>query len=433
MDRFVCIDVEMPNGDNDRISAIGVAEFVGGVVTQRFYALINPETWFQPYVISLIGITPEMVADAPTFAQYWPTIAPLLTDSVLVAHGAGNDLKALAGCLRHYAIDWQPQTQYICTVDACTACYPDRGSYGLESLCSEYGIALDHHNALSDAEGCGRLLLQCMRDGLDAQTVVKSFDLQNGHLGGRRRRKKLLLRKKPAAVAAQEKLRAALAPYCTEAQKQQTAEKYGLLPAQVLGVPGETLQSFAASHRNYEYMTGFLKALPHDYLEENLLHAWLLSNRSRFGQALNGVDAFLPFVDNAAVCAALRPKAFSRKQSELGARLRKWLLSEHKYTVLFALQTLERCYIKTPMLPMFLDIAASIATADAEIRQAKAAFFAKALCLAPQKTLSFLETHDLGDLTKDAAALAAASGGCSKATKQALEAALSGQRPAISD
>ena len=65
MDRFVCIDVEMPNGDNDRISAIGVAEFVGGVVTQRFYALINPETWFQPYVIELIGITPDIVSEMP--------------------------------------------------------------------------------------------------------------------------------------------------------------------------------------------------------------------------------------------------------------------------------------------------------------------------------------------------------------------------------
>ena len=431
MDRFVCIDVEMPNGDNDRISAIGVAEFVGGVVTQRFYALINPETWFQPYVISLIGITPEMVADAPTFAQYWPTIAPLLTDSVLVAHGAGNDLKALAGCLRHYAIDWQPQTQYICTVDACTACYPDRGSYGLEGLCEAYGIALDHHNALSDAEGCGWLLLQCIRDGLDVETVVKSFDLKNENAGGRRRRQ-FPLRKKPAAVAAQEKLRAALAPYCSETQREETSARLGLSPEQVLGVPTDALLEFAGTHRNHEYMTGFLKALPHDYVEENLLHAWLLSNRSRLAQTLKAIDAFLPFVDNAELCAALRPKIFSRKQPELGARLRKWLLSEHKYTVLFALQTLERCYIKTPMLPMFLDIVASIATDDAELRQAKAAFFGKALCLAPQKTLAFLESHDLGDLTRDAAALAVADG-CSKATKQALEAILSDQRPAISD
>ena len=419
MDRFVCIDVEMPNGDNDRISAIGVAEFVGGVVTQRFYALINPETWFQPFVISLIGITPEMVADAPTFLQYWPTIAPLLTDSVLVAHGAGNDLKALSGCLRHYGIDWQSETKYICTVDACTACYPDRGSYGLEGLCNDFGIALDHHNALSDAEGCGRLLLQCMCDGLDVETVVKSFNLQDGHGAGKRRRKEP--RKKAAALAAQEKVRRALQPYCTDAQREETAARLLLLPEQVLGVPPQTLLEFAKTHRSYEYMTGFLKALPHDYPEENLLHAWLVSNRSRFAQTLKAIDAFLPFVDNAETCAALQPKTFSRKQPELGSRLRKWLLSEHKYTVLFALQTLERCYIKTPMLPMFLDIAASIATDDAELRQAKAAFFAKVLCLSPQTALAFLGTHDLGDLARDAAKLAMANGGCSKATKQALD------------
>ena len=81
-----------------------------------------------------VVFTPEMVQDAPTFKDYWPTIEPLLTGSVIVAHGAGNDLKALAACLRHYKIDWQPAVPYLCTVEACTAVYPDRGAYALGLL-----------------------------------------------------------------------------------------------------------------------------------------------------------------------------------------------------------------------------------------------------------------------------------------------------------
>ena len=417
MDRFVCIDVEMPNGESNRISAIGVAEFMGGVVTRRCYALINPETWFQPYVISLIGITPQMVENAPTFGEYWPTIAQLLSGSVLVAHGAGNDLKALSGCLRHYGIDWQPETQYICTVDACTACYPDRGSYGLEQLCAEFDIPLTHHNALSDAESCGRLLLQCIRDGLDAQKLVKTFNLIDGRNAGKRSRKEP--RKKPASLLAQEKVRRALQPLASDSQREETVRRLGLAPAQVLGVAPQALQTFAKTHDSHDYIGAFLKALPHDYFEENLLHAMLLSQRSRFAQTIKGIEAFLPLIDNAEVCEALQPKLFFRKQPELGGRLRKWLLSDHKYTVLFALQTLERCYIKTPQLPMFLDIAAAVGTDDRELLQAKAAFFAKALCLSPQRTLAFLREHDLGALTTQAAQLAL-KGGCDKGTAQAL-------------
>ena len=421
MDRFVCIDVEMPNGESNRISAIGVAEFVDGVVTRRRYALINPETWFQPYVISLIGITPQMVEHAPTFGEYWPTIAPLMENSVLVAHGAGNDLKALSGCLHHYGIDWQPETQYLCTVEACTACYPDRTGYGLEQLCADFGIALEHHNALSDAEGCGWLLLQCMRDGLDPEKLLRTFDLQSGYIGGKRRHR-LPTHKKAAALLAQKKVREALSPLCSEQQRAETAQRLSLPLEQVLGIPADRVLSFAKTHHSYEYTSGFLKALPHDYFEENLLHACLLSQRSRFAQTIKGIEAFLPYVDNAQVCAALQPKLFRKRQPELGNKLRKWLLSEHKYTVLFALQTLESCYVKTPMLPMFLDIVAATATDDEELTQAKAAFLAKALCLLPQKTLAFLETHDLGDLAVRAAKLAAASDNCSDETKQALQA-----------
>ena len=106
IDKFICFDVEMPNGDGNRISAIGITVFENGEVTQRIYSLINPETWFQPYVVDLIGITPQMVEDKPNFAEYWDNIKDVLSSGIVVAHGAGNDLKALSGCLRYYKIDW---------------------------------------------------------------------------------------------------------------------------------------------------------------------------------------------------------------------------------------------------------------------------------------------------------------------------------------
>ena len=399
MERFVCLDVEMPNGDANRISAIGVVEFVGDAVSRRCYSLLNPETWFQPYVVSLTGITPEMVQDAPTFADYWPTIEPLLTGSVIVAHGAGNDLKALAACLRHYKIDWQPAAPYLCTVEACTAAYPDRGAYSLDLLCADFGIELEHHNALSDAEACGRLLLQCIRDGLDVAPFVKSFDLLRGPIG--RRQQKRAPRKKDAALIAQAKVRELLMPLCSDAVRRETAQRLSLPEDRVLGIPMQTLVAFEQTHHANDAFNGFLKALPHDYHEENVLHALILSNRNRFAATLKGVETFLAFVDNAEVCAALQPKLFKKKQPELGRLLRRCLLSDEKYPTLFALQTLKNVYIKTPMLPIFLEIVGCLSTDDPEIAAARDAFFEKAAALAPQKMHAYLAAHEKSTQKKE--------------------------------
>ena len=73
---------------------------------------------------------------------------------------------------------------------------------------------------------------------------------------------------------------------------------------------------------------------------------------------------------------------------------------------------------------IYLVIAAAIATKDPMLLQAKTAFIAKALCLAPQKTLAFLDAHDLGELTTAAVKLALGNPACSKGTKQKLEALL---------
>ena len=42
----------------------------------------------------------------------------------------------------------------------------------------------------------------------------------------------------------------------------------------------------------------FLKSLPHQYHEENLLHAFILSNMKNYDEFINYIDAFLPFVTN---------------------------------------------------------------------------------------------------------------------------------------
>ena len=49
----------------------------------------------------------------------------------------------------------------------------------------------------------------------------------------------------------------------------------------------------------------FLNSLPHQYHEENILHAFILSNIKDYRLFITRVDAFLPFVTNWSVCDTL--------------------------------------------------------------------------------------------------------------------------------
>ncbi len=387
MEKFVCIDVEMPNGESNRISAIGLSVFENGVLTKQFYSLVNPETWFQPYVVRLIGITPEMVKDAPNFAELWPTIEPLLADSILAAHGAGNDLKALGRCLRHYKIPWHTEVPYICTVEACTSLYPQRQGYSLDVLCEDFGIPLEHHHALSDAVACGRLLLHCLNDGLDPESCIKQFDLM------RCRNKKKKRTHAPKSANAVEAAALAIREDLL-ALAQKRAEKTGVEPTEhVLGLRDSDLLNYYRDNATDACLHTFIHDLPHKYDEENRLHAIVISNRSRFSFTIQCIDAFLPFVEDASTIALLRPKLFRRKQPELADHLRRWLLSDERMEVLFGLQTLRVYYIKAPAMSMFLEIVAAIADDDPLLSEGKSAFFAAALKRAPRRTIQFLQNH----------------------------------------
>ena len=114
-ERYVAFDVETPNAQNRRMSAIGVCVIEHGQIVQELDTLVDPETHFDPFNVALTGITPEMERGQPTFAALWQLLEPMLRGSVLVAHNAPFDLRVLASCLHDYHIDWQPEAAYLCT------------------------------------------------------------------------------------------------------------------------------------------------------------------------------------------------------------------------------------------------------------------------------------------------------------------------------
>ena len=175
--RYIAFDVETPNYANDRISAIGVTVVEGGAVAEQYDYLGNPETRFAPFHIALTGITPEMVADKPSFPQLWQELEPVLSSGLLVAHNAPFDLSVLAKCLRDYGIVWRPSVPYACTCQISRRLLPQLPNHKLNTLCDFLGLDLDHHRAGSDSRACGEILLHHLHKGADLKPFIRTYDL----------------------------------------------------------------------------------------------------------------------------------------------------------------------------------------------------------------------------------------------------------------
>ena len=177
MSRIVVFDVETPNAQNDRMSAIGVAVVENGGIAEEYYTLVNPEARFDPFNVRLTGITPAMVVGQPAFPELWEQIRPLFESGLLGAHYAPFDMGVLQKCLRAYGVAWKPYASYVCTCAMGRVAYPGLYNHKLDTLCAHTGIDLDHHHAGSDSRAAAQLLLHYQSRGLDEKKFIRRYFL----------------------------------------------------------------------------------------------------------------------------------------------------------------------------------------------------------------------------------------------------------------
>lgn len=176
MNRYIVFDVETPNRENSRMSAIGISVIENGCIVDSFFSYVDPEQPFDSFNSELTGIDENTVADAPAFPELWQQIEPLMDSGILVAHNAQFDMGVLRNCLHDYGVRWKPSAQAICTVLIGRSILPDI-SHKLNNMCSYYGICLDHHQADSDSQACAEILLRYMKDGTPVDQYIKDYEL----------------------------------------------------------------------------------------------------------------------------------------------------------------------------------------------------------------------------------------------------------------
>lgn len=161
-------------------------------------------------------------------------------------------------------------------------------------------------------------------------------------------------------------------------------------PESILGIRTPMLRELAK-----QLPENFRQELPHRYFEENQLHAFSLEREKDFSVAIEGVEAFLPYIDNWATCDQLRPKCFARHKGELLPHIRDWLKAEHVYTRRFAMEMLMVHFLDGDFQPEYLSWVAEATGDDYYIRMMVAWYFATALAKQYDGALPYLTENRL--------------------------------------
>jgi len=100
----------------------------------------------------------QEVRDAPLFVEVWPEVSRVIEGAAfLAAHNASFERSVLrAGCPD--AARLARAMPFLCTVRLAREVWSLHRAR-LPDVCGLLGIALDHHDALSDAEACARIVL----------------------------------------------------------------------------------------------------------------------------------------------------------------------------------------------------------------------------------------------------------------------------------
>jgi DNA polymerase-3 subunit epsilon len=129
--------------------------FAGGRRISGGATLINPEAEFSPYNTMVTGIDASTVAEAPTFAQVWPSLGALLVSRSVVAHNAAFDLSVLRSSAARYDMTGVSFNAF-CTYRMSKAAWPGMESYSLGWLALQLALAdFEHHDAGDDATAAG--------------------------------------------------------------------------------------------------------------------------------------------------------------------------------------------------------------------------------------------------------------------------------------
>jgi DNA polymerase-3 subunit epsilon len=176
---LVFIDLETTGAATtvDRITEIGLIEVENGEYVREWSTLVNPQMDIPPFIEALTGISNDMVAGAPPFADVAAELQARLGGKLLVAHNARFDYGFLRAEFGRLATEYA--SDLVCTVKLSRRLFPGHARHNLDSLMQRHDVICDaRHRALGDARVLWDLIsIWRTHPGADALNAAAAIQL----------------------------------------------------------------------------------------------------------------------------------------------------------------------------------------------------------------------------------------------------------------
>jgi 3-methyladenine DNA glycosylase AlkD len=197
-----------------------------------------------------------------------------------------------------------------------------------------------------------------------------------------------------------DELRQVLFGYRDTAYADFTAALIPTVPREkLIGIRSPEYKKIIRQIGNDPVIPEFLASLPHEWHEENCLHAALINRMKDYGTCVSALEQFMPYIDNWAVNDMINPACFKKHHTELIGQLQAWIASGAPYTRRCGMRLLMANYLDRDFRPEYLDLPADLRSDEYYVNMMTAWLFAEALVKQWDTAVIFLETRRLDPWT----------------------------------
>lgn len=148
---FVMLDLETTGFSHKthEIIEVGLLRVRDMEITDTYSTLVKPETMPNARIPEITGITPAMLADAPSLSEVIHTVHGFIGCDILLAHNAGFDMSFIRAAFEKFGIPFT--NNYINTIPIFRSAYPELENYKLQTIVDNLlDTPQESHRAIND-------------------------------------------------------------------------------------------------------------------------------------------------------------------------------------------------------------------------------------------------------------------------------------------
>lgn len=162
-----------------------------------------------------------------------------------------------------------------------------------------------------------------------------------------------------------------------------------------MGIRTPILKKIAKDMSGSKEAEEFMDVLPHNFFEEDQLHAFLISGIKDVDVCIKRYKEFVPYIDNWATCDQLSPKAFKKHPEKALELTEEYIASGQTYIIRTGIGILMRYYLDDLFEPVYLKTVSGIQSEEYYVNMMRAWYFATALAKHYEVTVEVLKNNEL--------------------------------------